>query len=414
VELQEGPLSKRKNKKRQRQKKRTRRAMKQRRQSKARDSSPAPFGDFPLDASAPLPEGMPTLATLASAVMEMESLGDEPEFDGFPSALGEDLPRIVVEAMSETDDDIQRLEAEGDEEGIERLISDARLKALQKLVTPALKAEVRKRLTQLSRRLRREGQKQRADEINTLAQMLDFPAFPWPLFHPLTDAFSQTVEEIMTHLLLHGAITEAAGVSEEDLSPEQVAELSKDPLVMQRLRERYETDEDLRDMLDRRFDRFYHELTRALLEAHLSLGLFTPEELVLWNVLSDHRLAESGIDREGDRFPPEGIKIIAEALKEAVRLLNTPARQARWREHLTRLERNNPAAEIQALLTIFQGILADSGDPEELENWLFCAFAGEHQQLQDRLDADETLAEQVGAIYERILEQLEQGEPLLS
>jgi hypothetical protein len=356
---------------------------------------------------------MPDPAAFVPTMIEMENLGDEPEFTDFSSALEDGLNQVVVEMFGENNDDIERLKAEGGEEGIDRLVADAKIKALGRLVTPTLKAEVHGRLVQLTRRLRQEGQRQRADRIDALAQMLDWPAFPWTLFRPLTDAFDDTVERLVTHLMLHATVAEAVGVSPQTLSSEQMVELAEDPVVTQRLQELYEADKDLRDALDHQVDQLHAKLNHALFKGDLSLGLFTLEELALWTVLGERRLTESGIERDLDGLPQGGIEILADVLKETIRLLNTPARRARWQEHLTQMKREDPAGEMQALLSILQKILADLDDPEELQSWLSNAFVGEQRRLQARRATDEALARQFDAVYEQMLERLQQGEPLL-
>ena len=103
----------------------------------------------------------------------MESLADEPEFADFE--LGEHAAVIVAEAIASTDEEMDRLEEAGDEEAIDRLITQTKSEALQKAVTPAVKADIRHRLERLSRRLHGQGQRQRADSITALISMLDFP-----------------------------------------------------------------------------------------------------------------------------------------------------------------------------------------------------------------------------------------------
>lgn len=396
-------MSKRKSKKQQKrlQQKRAQRTRKRRPRARER----APYG--------PAPDQLPTPATLAAAMMELEHLGDEPEFADLASRLEDDLVPVIAEMIAGTDDDIQRLEAQGDEEGIDRLIADAKSAALNAFITPAFVAEVRRRLTRLSRRLRREGEKRRAAQFDELMQMLDTPFFPWPMFGPLIDAFSETTEKVTTQILLHTSVAEAAGLSSGDVTFEQMTELLQDPNVLGRLQERYETDAELRELLDAQFDQLYEGLAEALFKGELNLGLFNWEELTLWNALIDHRMAESDADEQQDEPDGVDIELLADALKETVRLLNTPARQARWRERLAQLQRDEPAGDTQVLLSLLQDIFADPQAAEEMENWLIRAYVGEHSLLQDRLDDDETLDVQFEESIERILTRLEQGEPPL-
>lgn len=396
------------------QKKRAQRTMKRRQRARTRASSLAPMAPAPFDVPPSLPDDLPHPAVFAQAFIEMEDLGDEPEFADFAAALEDDLTAAVVKMIAENDDDMGRLEAAGDQQGVNQLIDDAKLKALQALITPALKAEVRRRLALLARRLQRQGQPQRADRVDALTQMLDWPPFPWAMFRPLADAFDETVGSVTAHLILRHAVAEAAGLPISTLSPERMAELTEDPAVRQRFDERLQSDEDLQDILYQQLDRVHEKLRHDLFEGHLNLALFTLEELVLWDALAQHRLAQVGVDlEEQDELSQQDFEILAKTMEETAHLLNTPARRERWREHLTQMEHEAPAREMQILLATFQDILTDPDALEDLDYWLLGAFAGEHRRFQKLRESDESLSEQLYIVYEQTLERLEQGGPLL-
>jgi hypothetical protein len=399
-------MTKRKSKKRQQQKRRAQRAMKRRQRSKERTPSRTSFGATPLD--------LPTSATLAAAMIELEKLGDEPEFDNLD--LGEEAVEIVVNMISDSDDEITRLGKKGDQSAVDRLIDDAKLEALQQIVTPALKSDIRRRLARASRRLRREGEKQRADKLDALGPMLDWPGFPWIMFRPLAEAFQNVVEGVLSQVLLHNTIAEAAGVSPQDLSQEQLLELTHDPNVIRHLQERLETDQDMQALLESQTDALFERLQNRLFEGTLNLGLFTTEELALWLALRDYRLTEAGIDFEQAPFPQEGVQTFADAMNETISLLNTPARRARRREHLARMAREDweKDQDMALLISLVQDGLDDPDNPEKMGIWLYHALYGEQEQFLKRTETDETLDEQVETLYDQMWQRLEQGETPIS
>jgi len=356
--------------------------------------------------------GIPDERALMAGLMEIETLGDEPEFADF--TLGEDINDIIGEMMAESDEDIQRLEEAGQEEEIDRLMSEASMSALAKAVTPAVKADIRHRLDQLSRRLQQEGQSQRASSMAALSQMLDFPAFPWVVFGPVRQAFDDAVREFTGSLLLDMAVAEAAGVPFSELAPGQAADLLADPNVRQRLEALYEQDEMLREVLDSQFDQAYDEFLDDLLNGDLTLGLFTAGELILPSALIEHQrqLTES---EPGPTAEEASTSENVQAVQRALQMLNTPERRQRWRDRIAQLEGDGEelSGSMRAVLLLFRGALTEPIEDDALMPLLIAAYVGEIDLQQKRAESDPALSEELEEIFNRILKRLEHDEPPL-
>jgi len=357
--------------------------------------------------------GIPDERTLMAGLMKAETLGDEPEFADF--TLGEDINDIIGEMMAESDEDIQRLEEAGQEEEIDRLISEASMSALAKAVTPAVKADIRHRLDQLSQRLQQEGQSQRASSMAALSQMLDFPAFPWVMFGPVRQAFDDAVREFTGSLLIHMAVAEAAGVPFAELAPGQSANLLADPNVRQRLEALYEQDEMFREVLDSQFDQVYDEFLDDLLDGDLTLGLFTAEELLLLSALIDHQrqLTESGPAPSDEEASASGTLEVAQ---QTLQMLNTPERRQRWRDRIAQLEADGEelSGPMRAVLLLFRGPLTEPVEDDALIPLLISAYVGETRLQEKCAESDPALSEELEETFTRILERLERDEPPLT
>lgn len=384
-----------------------------RRESRGRRARPSPRATSYLRAPAPHRlAGIPDERTLMAGMMEIETLGDEPEFANF--TLGEDINDIIGKMIAGSDEDIQRLEAAGKEKEIDRLISEVRMSALEKAVTSAVKADIRRRLDQLSHRLQREGQSQRASSMAALLQILDFPAFPWVLFGPVRQAFDDAVREFIGSLMVHTAIAKVAGVSVTELTPERVASLLADPTAQQRFQALREQDEMLREVMDSQFDRVYKEFLHDLFQGDLTLGLFTAEELMLLSALiyRQRQLAKSGPE-------PSDEKILADeafqAAQQAVQTLNVPERQQHWRARIAQqLEAGEElSGPMQAALFLFRETLTEPVENEALMPLLIAAYLGEFRLQQERAESDPALSEELEETFTRILERLERDEPPL-
>jgi hypothetical protein len=347
-----------------------------------------------------------------AGLMEIETLGDEPEFADF--TLGEDISDIIAEMMAESDEDIQRLEAAGQEEEIDHLMDEASTSALTKAVTPAVKADIRRRLDQLSRRLQQEGQSQRASGLAALSQMLDFPAFPWVMFGPVRQAFDDAVREFTGSLLLDMAVAEAAGVPFAEFAPGQAADLLQDPNVQQRLEALYEQDEMLREVLDSQFDQAYDEFLDGLFNGDLTLGLFTVEELILPSALIyyQRQLTES---EPGPSDEEASASENVQAVQRAIQMLNTPERRQRWRARIAQLEADGKklSGPMRAVLLLFRGALTEPVEDDALMPLLIAAYVGELDLQQERAEADPALDEELEGAFTRMLERLERDEPPL-
>jgi len=384
-----------------------------RRESRRRRARPSPRSAFPLRALAPdRLADIPDERELVEGLMEIETLGDEPEFADFD--LGEDINVIVGEMIAESDEDIQRLEAAGKEREIDRLMSEASMAAMEKAVTPAVKADVRRRLDQLSRRLREEGQSQRANSLAAVSQMLDFPAFPWVMFGPVRQAFDDAVREFIGSLLMDMALAEAAGVPVTELTSEKASSLMADPAVQQRFRAIYEQDETLREALDTQFDNAYGEFLEALFNGDLTLGLFTVEELLLLSALIYRQRQLAGSEPEPSEEEPMADEIV-QAAQRALQILNTPERRQRWQDRIAQLEADGEelSGPMQGVLLLFREALIEPIEDDALMPLLTAAYVGEIELQQERAESDPALSEELEETFTRILERLERGEPPL-
>ena len=405
---EESPMTKKKRKRQKRsQPKQARRESRRRR---ARPSTRAAF-PFRGPASHRL-AGIPDERTLMAGLMEIETLGDEPEFADF--TLGEHTFDIIGEMMADSDEDIQRLEAAGEEEEIDRLMSEASMSALAKAVTPAVKADIRRRLDQLSRRLQQEGQSERASSMATLSQMLDFPAFPWVMFGPVRQAFDDAVREFTGTLMINMAVAEAAGVPFAELAPGQAAKLLEDPIVQQRFEALCEQDEMLREAMDSQFDQAYDEFMEDLFNGDLTLGLFTAEELMLSSALiyRQRQLTESEPEPSDEEASASGT---VQAVQQALQTLNTPERRQRWRARIAQLEADGEklSGPMQAALLLFREALTEPIEDDALMPLLIAAYVGEIGLQEKRAEADPALSEELEETFTRILERLERDEPPL-
>jgi hypothetical protein len=356
--------------------------------------------------------GIPDERTLVEGLMEIETLGDEPEFADF--TLGEEIGDIVGEMIAESDEDIQRLEAAGQEKEIEHLMGEASMSALEKAVTPAVKADIRRRLDQLSRRLQQEGQSQRANSIAALSQMLDFPAFPWMMFGPVRQAFDDAVRQFTSSLLFDMAVAEAADVPASELTPDQVANLLADPTVWEQLQARYGQDEMFREVLDSQFDQAYEDSLDDLFDGELTLELFTAEELMLPSALIEHqrRLTESELEPTGEEAPASES---VQAVQQALQMLNTPERWQRWRDRVAQLEADGKklSGPMRAVLLLFREALTEPVEDDALMPLLIAAYVGEIDLQQERAEADPALDEELEETFARMLKRLERDEPPL-
>jgi hypothetical protein len=355
--------------------------------------------------------GIPDERALMAGLMEMETLGDEPEFADF--TLGEHTSDIIGEMMSESDEDIQRLEAAGKEKEIDRLISKARMSALEKAVTPAVKADIRRRLDQLSSRLRQEGQSQCASSMDALSQALDFPAFPWMVFGPVYQAFDDAMREFTGTLMIDMAVAEAAGVPVAELTPEKAASLLADPTVQQRFEALYGQDETLKEVTESQFDQVYDEIRGGLFNGDLTLGLFTVEELLLLGAFLHHQRQLTESEPTYEEASASGV---AQAAQRTFQTLNTPERRQRWRARITQLEAKSEelSGPMKGALLFFLDALTEPVKDDYLEPLFIAAYVGEMGLQEERADADPALNEELEETFTQMLERLERGEPALA
>jgi hypothetical protein len=389
------------------QQKRASRAAKEKKRRRGQRQSPSPiFSGGPSD--------LPDQQTLVRGLMEMESLADEPEFDDFE--LGEHAIELVAEAIASTDKDIGRLEESGDEEAISQLIADATSEALHKAVTPAVKGDIRRRLDRLCRRLRREGQTQRAEHLAALASMLDFPPFPWEMFEPVRRAFDDVVGQTLSYIILHQSVAEAAGRSAEDIEPDEWGSLLEDPEVMRRLEAKWETDEVLQEVMDSQYEKFEEAFTRSLLGGQLDLALFADEELAVGIAYYEHALGQTEVDKLDRSEESYGLThLMVKASTDALRDLSTPARRQRWLEHLeqARTAKAGPP-DIEMGLRILGDDLSNPPDPEGPTQFLLSAYLGELYKRGAQLATDSSTAAHQRARVQEIKERLERGESPLT
>ncbi|MBC7248814.1 MAG: hypothetical protein H5T62_00890 [Anaerolineae bacterium] len=355
----------------------------------------------------PIPASVPDEQMVLKAFLTMETLADEPEFSDFK--LDEHAADIIARTIADSDDEIQRLEKAGDEKAIDRLISEASLEALEKIVTPALKNDIRQRLKHLSRRLQQEGQMERAESIATLAYILDFPAFPWMLFTPLTEAFRNTVQQILSMVTIYHYIAEAVGHPVDDLSPEELMNLLNDPKVASYIEELYEEDETLREFLDSQFERAEDELIDLLFTNQIHLGLFTFEELALGIAWSDKTLEEAGITDDEIQYT----QVVLEACFETLSHLYTPEQREQWRHRLEQAEKEARfSREAQVALKVVLPTLSDPEYADAPSHLLLCAYIGEINRLQEQLStSDSPEAQAQLALIQQIKDRLKAGEP---
>lgn len=364
----------------------------------------------------PIPASVLDEQMVLQAFLTMDTLADEPEFSDFK--LDEHAADIIARMIADSDDEIQRLEEAGDEKAIDRLISEARLEALEKIVTPALKNDIRQRLKHLSRRLQREGQMKRAESIATLAYILDFPAFPWMLFTPLTEAFQNIVQQILSMVTIYHYIAEAVDHPVDDLSPEELLNLLNDPKVASHIESLYEEDEVLREFLDSQFERVEDELVQSLLTNQIHLGLFTFEELALGIAWSNKTLEEAGITDDeiqymGKEVQEDSAKVVFKACFEALSYLYRPEQREQWRHRLEQAEKGaRLSREAQVASKFIRPTLSDPEYADSPDQLLLCAYIGEMNRLQEQLStSDSPEAQAQLALIQQIEDRLKAGEP---
>jgi hypothetical protein len=315
-----------------------------------------------------------------------------------------------------TNDEISRLEEAGDEEGIEQLLAQTKLEALQKAVTPAVKADIRRRLEALGRRLRREGQRQRAESIAALASMLDFPAFPWVMFEPVSQALDEVTERTLDLIVLGRSVAEAAGRSAADVGPDEWGSLLKDPQVASGFEALYEADELLQETMQRGFERVEQALTRRVSTGKFDLGLFSAEELALGIAWYEHERGkvEAEPTDEDEESDSQG-RLLVEASADALRCINAPDRRQGWLDRLEKAitERSWPP-DIEMGLSILSNELSDLPDPKGPERFLLLVYIGELFNMDNRLSTDSQATQDQGARIKEIKERLEKGEPPLA
>ena len=378
-------------------KKKKRRKTKRRRQKTSR---PAPR----------YPVGIPDERTLVRGMMEMESLADEPEFADFE--LGEHAVEIIAEMIADFDEEMKHLEEVGDEEEIDKLIADAKVEAIQKVVTPEVKTDIRRRLERLSRRLQEEGQKERADGIAALALMLDFPLFPWMLFEPVRQAFDDVIQRTLNFVMLHQAIAEAAGQPIINLPPDEVADLLADPDIASRLEARYETDEMLREAMNLEFDRFERAFMKRLFTGQVDLALFTTEELAVGLAWYEHEMDKADIEEaDEEEESEEKVRLIFKALSDALSYLNTPDRRQQWLARLEQAQTEKTwSPDTEAGLGLLRSMLSNPPPAESPNRLLLSAYMSELRKLDERLSTDSNEVQAQEALVAQIRERLRRGE----
>ena len=378
-------------------KKKKRRKTKRRRQKTSR---PAPR----------YPVGIPDERTLVRGMMEMESLADEPEFADFE--LGEHAVEIIAEMIADFDEEMKHLEEVGDEEEIDKLIADAKVEAIQKVVTPQVKTDIRRRLERLSHRLQEEGQKERADGIAALALMLDFPPFPWMLFEPVRQAFDDVIQRTLNFVMLHQAIAEAAGQPIINLPPDEVADLLADPDIASRLEARYETDEMLREAMNLEFDRFERAFMKRLFTGQVDLALFTTEELAVGLAWYEHEMDKADIEEaDEEEESEEKVRLIFKALSDALSYLNTPDRRQQWLARLEQAQTEKTwSPDTEAGLGLLRSMLSNPPPAESPNRLLLSAYMSELRKLDERLSTDSNEVQAQEALVAQIRERLRRGE----
>ena len=356
------------------------------------------------------PAEIPDERTLMRGMMEMESLADEPEFADFE--LGEHAVEIIAEMIADFDEEIKHLEEVGDEEEIDKLSADAKVEAIQKVVTPEVKTDIRRRLERLSRRLQEEGQKERADGIAALALMLDFPLFPWMLFEPVRQAFDDVIQRTLNFVMLHQAIAEAAGQPIINLPPDEVADLLADPDIASRLEARYETDEMLREAMNLEFDRFERAFMKRLFTGQVDLALFTTEELAVGLAWYEHEMDKADIEEaDEEEESEEKVRLIFKALSDALSYLNTPDRRQQWLARLEQAQTEKTwSPDTEAGLGLLRSMLSNPPPAESPNRLLLSAYMGELRKLDERLSTDSNEVQAQEALVAQIRERLRRGE----
>ena len=378
-------------------KKKERRKTRQRRQKTSR-----PATRYPAE--------IPDERTLMRGMMEMESLADEPEFADFE--LGEHAVEIIAEMIADFDEEIKHLEEVGDEEEIDKLSADAKVEAIQKVVTPEVKTDIRRRLERLSHRLQEEGQKERADGIAALALMLDFPPFPWMLFEPVHQAFDDVIQHILNFVTLRQAIAEAVGQPIIDLPPGEVTDLLADPDIASRLEARYETDEMLREAMNLEFDRFERAFMKRLFTGQVDLALFTTEELAVGLTWYEHEMDKADLEESDEEEESEKkVRLIFKALTDALSYLNTPDRRQQWLARLEQAQTEKTwSPDTEAGLGLLRSMLSNPPPAESPNRLLLSAYMSELRKLDERLSTDSNEVQAQEALVAQIRERLRRGE----
>jgi len=389
-----------------RQQGRTDRTVKERKQVARRPESSRPF----IRARHNIPEQQ----TLLHGLMEMESLTDEPEFADFE--LGEHATAIIVDAIASSDEEVEGLDDVRDEEKIDDAIARAKADALLKIVTPALREDIRHRLQNLSHRLRKTGETERAEGIEALAAMLDQPAFPWLLFGPVQRAFDDMTQDLLGLVVLHQALAEAAGRQSEDLSPDEWEKLLADPEVMRRFDDLYESDEMLQDVIDLQIEKIEDQVSRRLYNGEIELGLFDDQELLLGLAWQDHEIEkaeEEGADDEKEELKAWASLTITAAM-ETLTYLCTPERQQRWAERLEQvIAGQHWERDVKTGLNYLLNMLQDPELSEAPGRLFVAAYLSELRRMEGRLATDSSEAEAQEARVQQLKERLARGEPPL-
>jgi hypothetical protein len=168
------------------------------------------------------------------------------------------------------------------EDEAHQVYDEMRIEIVDALATPAFRKEVFRRLEQLANRLAGTADAGKLETAFILGSMLRMKKLPWGICGLILAIYDRTLERGRRKL------EEARSVMQEvleligpDQDPETVLSTLQDPGHIGELTEKLAARPELRQRLERQFDKMVEEFERALWTGEARLDLFTQEEIQL-------------------------------------------------------------------------------------------------------------------------------------
>ncbi len=189
---------------------------------------------------------------------------------------------------------LEAAKEEGEDE-YHQVFDQMRIEIIDEIARPPFRKDVFRRLELLTNRLAGTSDARRLETALVLGSMLKMKQLPWGICGLVLAIYGRTVERRV------GEFQEEREVMREVLEllgpgPDLENALShlQNPNQASLLREKLEARPELRQRLERQFDKMVEEFEHALWTGETRLDLFTPEELLLpFNRLEEKYVAEN-------------------------------------------------------------------------------------------------------------------------